>query len=283
MEDLNTFLEPIKKKWVYNFIVSPKTNLVDKPEWYLNQTLKQIYENIDVIESRIKITTKDCNLKHQFIFSMIELATMRLKRDTKAIKENDELLIHTYNEIIEFTKVIRQLLGQSFLKISDKHDMLSTFSGRDLFERIVDIEWKYAEKNLKDITTSQHAWEPILDGDYLDYYKIPRCVDSFIMLLTSISQRTECFRRLDCKLKLIELQCFLLKKFLSFLKSSSEHEQVKNGANFIRLVLKEKTFTPKDIVENLDEFLCNEIEKLTLSYKNLYYNLLERETKDVER
>lgn len=310
MEQINTIMKPIKKKWVFHFIVSPKTNVIEKPEWYLNQTLKWIHEHIDTIESKVKLdsklTTGSLNVRHQFILSMVELAMLRLKEDMNKISDNldqnihnEAILTHTYNEVILFTKVIRQLLGKNYSNIDDRYDLLSVFSDQKLFETIIDIEWEHSEKNLNEITTSLAKWEPVLQGDFVDNYKIPRCVDSLLMLIKSISERVECFRQLDCKFKLIELQCFLFNQFLTFLKQSTESTpasmsilsdmlffgeestidltrilRILNGVNFLRLVLKERYFISDDVISQLDASLLEKCNKLAQDYKTLFYKLI---------
>lgn len=299
-------MRPLEKKWVYHFMVSPKTNIIDKPEWYLGQTLKWIYENIDTVESKIKLDSSEeakCpHVKHKFILFMLELAMRRLTKDMNDISKLESevrrelVLVHTYNEVIQFVKVIRQLLGDCYLNMDEKYDLLLVFANQELFEELVTIEWEYAEKNLKDITKSPTRWEPVLEGEFADTYKIPRCVDRLLMLTNSITERVQCFRQLDCQFKLIELQCHLLIKFLSFLKKStsssgislaglallsddssidmSRISQVFNGVNFLRLVLKERFFLPSNLIDNLDKTLLDKANKLTRDYQEFFDKLV---------
>lgn len=308
MNQVREFIEPIKKKWVYHFIISPKTNLIEKPEWYLNQTLKWIYEHIDVVEAKVKLSqlqdSKCNNVKHKFILCMIELAMIRLTKDMKKVSSclledihSEAILIHTYNEVIQFVKVARRLLDDCYPNLEDQYDMLSVFSNQELFEKIIDIEWEYAEKNLKEITNSLNKWDPVLEGEFVDNYKIPRCVDRLLMLIKSISERVECFRQLDCQFKLIELECYLFNKFLKFLKKSLEAPQsskniltdmlffddnsstidltrvlrILNGVNFLRLVLKEKFFIPNNVIPSLDKSLMNKSDELATEYRSFFY------------
>lgn len=309
MDELHKCLEPIKKKWVYHFIVSPKTSVIEKPEWYFGQTRKWIYEHIDTIEPKIKSVPDDAScphVKHQFILCMIELVLTRLTKDIKKISSHiaedlhyEAILVHTYNEVILFTKTIRRLLGDCFMNIHDRHDLLSVFSEQKLFETIVDIEWEYAEKNLKDITTSPIKWDPILDGEFVDNYKIPKCVDRFLMMIGSLTERVECFRQIDCQFKLVELQCFLFNKFLKFLQKSSEDTKTRgtklfsellfggestidmtrklrilNAVNFMRLILKDRYFIPDSLISVLDVTLLDKSDKLSQDYKSFFYRLV---------
>lgn len=313
MDQVREFIEPIKKKWVYHFIISPKTNLLEKPEWYLNQTLKWIYEHIDVVDAKIKLTnnqdSKCTNVKHKFILCMIELAMIRLSKDMKKVSmcltediHSEAILIHTYNEVVQFVKVIRRLMEDCYPNIEEQYDMLLVFSKNDLFEKITDIEWEYAEKNLKEITNSTIRWDPVLEGEFVDNYKIPRCVDRLLMLVKSISERMECFRQLDCQFKLIELECCLFNKFLMFLNKSVEAPQsskniltdmlffgensstidltrilrILNGVNFLRLILKEKFFIPVDVIPKLDSTLKDNSDQLAIDYRSFFYQLVER-------
>lgn len=297
---MDEIINVIRKRWVFHFIISPKTNSLDKPEWYLNQTLKWIYEHIDSVEA---------NMKNKLILAMVELAMKRLSRDMKKVSmcliediHSEAILIHTYNETIQFVKVIRRLLEDCYPDIDGRYDMLSVFSTYDLFEKIIDIEWEYAEKNLKEITNSTVRWDPVLEGEFVDNYKIPRCVDRLLMLIKSISERMDCFRQLDCQFKLIELECFLFNKFLKFLKKSVEDPQsskniltdmlffaedsstidltrilrILNGVNFLRLILKEKFFIPSDVITKLDPTLRDDSDQLAKDYRSFFYQLVGR-------
>lgn len=275
MDSVREFVEPLKKRWVYHFIISPKTNRIEKPEWYLNKTLGWIHQYIDLVETKVKIPHMDKqakqNVRHEFIISMLEFCCTRLKKDMNSIKHligedshADAILIHTYNEIIQFVKIIRHLLGGRYEVLEEQYDVLSILTEQKLFERIVDIEWECAEMNLKEIFAAENKWDLVLEGDFVDIYMIPRCVDRFLLLQKSISERVECFRYLDCQLKLIELQCHLFKLFLNNLKKHLETKGtymfffidnepranisgIYNGIKFLRLVLKEHAFIPRSL------------------------------------
>lgn len=311
---LSAYIAPIKKRWVYHFIVSPKTSVMDKPEWYLNQTLKWIHEYIDDVEIKVELNRsqlerfKGYSIKHVFILSMIELAIVRLKKDMKSISKSTvkdvsiPILIHTYNEVFQFVKVVRQLLGvDRYRELDDPYDILAVFSEESLFETIVDVEWEYAEKILRETTSLENGWAPVLEGDFSDNFKIPRCVDRLVLQIKSITERVECFKQLDCQYKLIELECFLFNKFLSFLKKSVDStparmnilsdilffseqsnidqdriEKVQHGVNFLRLLLIDKFFIPNEVRKNLDQDLVEKYEKLTHDYKSFYSKLVNK-------
>lgn len=306
MIPVRQFIEPIRKKWVYHFIVSPKTSLIEKPEWYLNQTLKWIHDHIDTVESKSGPKESDkAEARHLFILCMLELVQMRLNKDLRRISDRidedhhyEAILIHTYNEVIIFTKIIRQLLCDRYNDLEDQHDIMSEFAEQKLFEKIMDVEWEYSKKNLKEITAHDSKWDPVLEGDYVDYYKIPRCVDRFLLQIKSITERVECFLQLDCQFQLIDLQCSLLNKFLTFMKQSTEPSTVSksiisdflllsdestidlsrilrvlNGVNFLRLILKERCFIPTRVLDNLDKTLQERLNKVTQDYK-IYFNKL---------
>lgn len=305
---MDNIIRPIRKRFVYHFIVSEKTNSIEKPEWYLSKTLTWIHDKIDTIEAKVKLdksSDSGCrNVRHLFIVGMLELPMMRLKKDIKKkdAKPMDEiLLVHNYNEVMQFCKVIRQLLGDCYYDLDEKTDLLSVFADQWLFERIIEVEWNYASKNLSQITDTPIRWNPVLEGEFVDNYKIPRCVDRLLMLIKSITERVECFQQIDCQFKLIELQCFLLERFLKFLRNSTESSPISmdvisdilffkdestidltrmlrilNGVNFLRLVLKEKFFIPSNVIDNLDATLKDKSDKLALDYKLFFYKLVEK-------
>lgn len=310
MESIRKTIQPIKKKWVYHFIVSPKTSIIEKPEWYLDQTLKWIHEHIDAVESKSKIESKvikPAEVRQNFILCMLELAQMRLTKDMNQIRHNlddpqsELILIHTYNEVIQFTKVARQLLGERYNTIDDQYDVLGVLSDQKLSERIIDVEWEYANKNLNDITNAENLWDPVLEGEYVDSYKIPRCADRFLLQIKSITERIECFRQLDCQLQLIELQLSLFSKFLQFLKRSSDTKpatrtiltdifffndestidltrisRILNGVNFLRLIIKEKCFIPNKLIDELDTTLVEKHKNVAQDYKTFFNKLINK-------
>uniref|UniRef100_A0A6G1SGQ6 RAD50-interacting protein 1 n=1 Tax=Aceria tosichella TaxID=561515 RepID=A0A6G1SGQ6_9ACAR len=316
MDSLREYIEPIKKKWVYHFIVSQKTSVIEKPEWYLNQTLKWIYEHIDIVEAEAKkASTNESQARQQFIKYMLELAHMRLSKDmtklTTTINDSphsEAILIHTYNEVIQFVKIIRQLLGDRYQNdLNDKQDLMAVFADQVLFERIDQVEWEYSKKNLREITSCDSRWEPVLEGDYVDHYKIPRCVDRFLLQIRSISERVDCFRQLDCKFRLIDLQVSLFNKLLSFMKKSepltasknmisdillfsddseinlSRLSRVLNGVNFLRLILKEKCFISPDVSDELDKELKSRLDKATKDYVTYFNGLIVKVINDYEQ
>lgn len=274
--------ESLRKRWVYHFIISPNTSTIEKPEWYFNQTLKWIDEN--------KLLTKN----------LIELALMRLNKDMSGLADildhdpqAEAILIHTYNEAIQFTKAIRERRRDI--------DIMFVFSDQKLFEKIMDVEWEHAERNLKEIRHLDNRWGPVLEGEFVDTYKVPRCVDRLLLLIKSITDRVECFKQLDCQFQLIELQCSLFNKFLLFLKKSTESSPVRlnilsdilffsddstidltrilrilNAVNFLRLILIEQYFIPKNVVANLDASLLDKSKKLVTDYRSTFDKLIAK-------
>lgn len=310
------FAEPIKKRWVYHFIVSPKTNAIDKPEWYLQQTNKWIYQYIDRIGEDLGERSK-----YEFILFMIELVCDRLSKDIKEITPHldssetertyEAILVHTYNEVVAFVKFLRQLLGEEkYFNLEEKYDLMSHFYDQNLFERITDVEWEHAVRILEEeIFELDDAWQRVLSDDYVDPYKIPKCVDKFLMLISSISERVECMKQSDCQFKLIELQCYLIEKFLKFLRKSvrptsspatkghlssilnlrkailtygfndsQESDTLRangilHGTNILRLVLKTHSLIPESVRAGLDDGLKDRINKLARGYTELYDHL----------
>jgi hypothetical protein len=314
MDPLKEYIEPIRKQWVYHFLVSNQTNDIKKPEWYLELTLKWIYEHIDKIEAKVKSKSDKSQARQMFILTMLELAHMRLSKDMKEVslkidvnQQYETILIHTYNEVIQFVKIIRKLLGDKYEKdLDDKHDLMGVFADRVLFERIDQVEWEYSKINLREITSCDSKWESILGSDFVDNYKIPRCVDRFLLLIRSISERVDCFTQMDCKFRLIDLQCTLFNKLLMFMKKSEplnrkniitdillisdESEinltrllKVLNGINFLRLILKERCFISTKIVDNLDKDLKGKLTKTTEDYVAYFNGLIVKVIDDYEQ
>lgn len=249
----------LKKKWVYNFIVSPKTNLVEKPEWYLKYTVQWIHEFIDNVED-----------KRAFILSMLDLVMMRLGNDKFA--EDDNILVHTYNEVVSFTRIVRRILGEDIYQATDeKYDLMGVFSTEKIFEKIADAEWACAYTNFKQISRSPNRWDRVLDDRFEDKYNIPKCVDQFLMLIIAIKERAECFRVKDCQLALIELQCSLFDKLLTFLEDSDS--VTADVVKLIKIIIKEKHFLPQEQIDN--SIISSKIDKLSEGFENLLTLLLE--------
>lgn len=278
-------MDTLRKKWKYHFLLAEKTSIIEKPEWYLNQTLKWIHEHIDTLGG------KDQESKRKFILSMMDLTLIRLNRDMDYIKahisntlgEPDDrseiVLIHTYSEVVAFTKVINRLLGPDFKPADSKQDMMFVFSDPILFEKISDVEWEHSKRMLSDIMDMEGKWDTVLDGEFVDTYKIPQCADRFLLLIRSITERAECFRQLDCQFSLIELQCHLFKKFFTFLKKSSEPTgffsindttdpaRVLCALRYLKMILEERSFIPHS-VKNLDKSLVDKCDRLTTDYRS---------------
>lgn len=311
MDSVNDIFEKIQKKWVYHFIISPTTNIIEKPEWYLNQTLKWIHSNLDTLESKIRQSHNDekrIEIRRLFIVRMLELPHRRLKKDLDTLiprldedSKSESILIHAYNEVIQFIKSIKHLLGDYYYKIDEKQDMMALFSHQNLFERIINVEWDNARRNLRDINSSESKWDPVLDGDYQDYYKIPKCVDRFLLQIKALSERVECFLQLDCQYQLVDLQSYLFKKFMENMKQTTESStiskniftdmffitddttidlskilRVLNGVNFLKLILRERCFISSELDENLDKDLSAKLTKTTEEYSVYLNKLIDR-------
>jgi len=301
MEAIKELIEPISRRFIYHFMVAPRTATIQKPEWYLRQNLKWIHRELDNI--------KGAETRSLFILGMLELAHKRLSRDVKTFLDLldqqqqqqfvERLLIHTYNEVVDYTKVIKQLLGDQYKDLEEKHDMMALFSHQKLFQIIIDVEWDHAITNLKQITRADDKWDSVLQGDYVDYYKIPRCTDRFLLLMKAISERVECFRQTDCQFQLIDQQCLLFNKFLDTMKQATESStvgkniftdmflladdtidlskilKVLNGLNFLRLILQEKCFIPKELINILDKTLLERLNTTTRNYVNHRNKLID--------
>ena len=281
-------------------MISPKTAIIDKPEWYLNQTLKWI---------NTKGEDKDPQTKQWLVLSLLELAKIRLSEDmsklAKTIDEDEHseaLLVHIYNEVVQFTKQIRQLPGGVYSDLEEKHDLMSVFSDQILFEKIDHNEWEYSKRNLREIMSSTSKWDPVLEGDFVDNYRIPRCVDRFLLLIKSISDKVDCFNQLDCKFRLIDLQCSLFNKFLKFMKQSTENTSISkniitdifffaddstidlsrilrvlNGTNCLRLILlEERRFIASSVKGKLDTDLKARLDRTTHEYVTYYNRLIDK-------
>lgn len=319
-EPVREYFQPIKKRWTFHFMLSSKTSVLDKPEWYLSKTIRWLHEHIDKVEKQL-----GSDAKYEFILCMIECALMRLNKDIIQIQNGlknieteahyEAILIHTYNEIISFVRIIRQLFGEEkYNQLDDKYDLMLTFTNKNIFERIVDIEWDHCERYFNSICAMPNAWDMVLGEEYQDPYKIPKCADKFLMLISTISERLVCFRQKDCQFKLVELQCHLIEKFYEHLKGASRSgsgvpgltnilklsnslllskestpEEKKcnklisatNGTNFLRLVLKNNHLLPKDVYQNLDKGLSDKLTLLSRKYSDLYDLLSSKKDENV--
>lgn len=262
--------DPIKhyrKRFIYHFVMSPKTSLVGKPEWYLNTILKWIDE-------------VNISLRHQFMLAMLELAHMRLSKDIKAI-DKPQLQVHTYNEVISFVKIIKRHVGDDrYQELNGQHDLMAVFSESKLFEAIIDIEWDYSTKNINSIIRSDDRWDTILNDNFVDRYRIPKCVDRFLLQIKSIEERVECFKQIDCQYQLIDLQLGLFSKFHKFLKSSLTCNEsldksiFTSGVDYLHVLLRDKLFIPESIRHQLDKTLRDKLNKLEQGYRLLQAKLL---------
>lgn len=236
---IRLMLEPIKERCIYHFIISSKTNVLDKPEWYMNLALKWIDENAkfiqDVVDPVVGEFTQYPGAYLQFVMGMIELVGMRLREDivkvSKGLSDSDDLarcnlynsiFIQIYTELMIFLKEIRNLIGHdNYFIFGESHDLLAmVLDEKEFADKIFDLERSGAHKLMESITTSDTCWKRLLDDEFEDQYKITECTDRFILMIQSISERLESFRLIEIQHQLVELLCDLFVTFLDELESN---------------------------------------------------------------
>ena len=267
---------PFKKRFAYHFQQESKTNRMDKPEWYLTQVINWIKnhelfleEITDPISARV--SKNHHSTKLQFIHVLTGLAKRKMEFDLAQRAYDDKLFAHLFDETLIFTNELKSFLEEGEFEIYTELNLVDLFVIEPYFSRLISLESKKATQFIERILSAEDAWNCISNpniDDNLDSFKIPNCVDKFILLLQSITERFSFFADLECKSSFVKLQLDSIDDFrlrLAQLTNNPLHEDkqkwpfysnyfaILNSLNYVIIVLEDWKYQP--IFMEISEYL----------------------------
>ncbi|KAG7302858.1 hypothetical protein JYU34_012841 [Plutella xylostella] len=210
-------LRPLKKRFAFHFTGNRQTARIDRPEWFLTQTLTWIKDHQAFISKNVqpvadKMNLRNVNTKDEFNAGLVALAAERLhtvlglyythsgKGDMIDV---DAAFAHAVDETLGFHKELVALTEK------DINSVLSVLTKAETFERWLAVEKKYALAKM-DETLGSSEWRSVVCAGGGAAGWVPRAADWFIALLTTIEERYAVLPRPGHRLQFLELQLELI-------------------------------------------------------------------------
>lgn len=214
-------LLPFKKRFVYHFQQESKTNRLDKPEWYLTQIINWIKNHEDFLEQITdpifrRISKNRHSTKLQFIHTLVGLVRRKMELDLTKLVYDDKLFAHLFDETLIFTNELKSFLDEGEFEIYTELNLIDLFVIEPYFSKLISLESKKTTQYIENILSNENAWNLISNpkiDENLDSFKIPNCVDKFILLLQSITDRFSLFHNLESKSSFVKLQLDSIDEF----------------------------------------------------------------------
>ncbi|KAL5105350.1 RAD50-interacting protein 1 [Taenia crassiceps] len=207
-------LEPLEKRFLFNFYGDRITNKPEKPEWYFTEVLTWITANDQWLtwmqDEQLKDLAKTSNLRVDFMQGLISFVVDKISFDLGLLKnppkprcaihfkEPDRIEMtaadsvglttglltspppffgHLTDEMLAFERCLEGLCYHPrALRPAD------LFTHRfDVLQHWITLESDLAHRKLKDLLAKPYAWR--VDN------KVPQCVGDFVTLVFSISRR----------------------------------------------------------------------------------------------
>ncbi|KAI1280786.1 RAD50-interacting protein 1 [Halotydeus destructor] len=295
---------PLRKRFLHHFMKKSRTNQLDKPEWYLTQTLNWIKDNSEFLVKNIDpILRLNCDAhdwvssKIQFICGLLEIVKTKLKADLSELIFDERLFSHTLDEVLSFTRELEVILGGNRLLVRQSCNLFDIYTSDTYFNKLVTLEEKRYNDYIEIILESSTAWLPIItpvDDDDVDEDELraPEAVDNFVIFLQSISDRSCYISDLSAMQEFIELQLKMIEDFRVRLIQlsracqdetevgsnwalSSTYFGIINAINYIIRVLEEWRLTPF-FIEATTSCLEHQLDKTISDFKYMLQEMTDR-------
>ncbi|GBP33625.1 RAD50-interacting protein 1 [Eumeta japonica] len=155
---VKVLLKPLKKRFIFHFTGSRKTARIDRPEWFLTQTLTWIKDHNSFIKKNIqpivdKLQIKGIKTENEFNTGLIALAAERLhtvlgmynnQEAKEEILDTDAAFAHAVDETLGFHRELITLTGK------EANIILGVLTKAEIF-----VKWLAVEKKLGQRTDSK--------------------------------------------------------------------------------------------------------------------------------
>ncbi|CAB3253495.1 unnamed protein product [Arctia plantaginis] len=217
-------LRPLKKRFQFHFTGSRQTARIDRPEWFLTQTLTWIKDHQTFVKVNIqpiadKLELKNVRAVDEFNAGLIALAAERLHTvlalyHTHGIKgeivDVDAAFAHAVDETLGFHRELVIVTGK------DSNSVLSVLTKAETFVRWLSVEKKYALAKMDESLGSPQWCEGVGAGACAvtgAALWVPRAADWFVSLLRTIEDRYAFLPQPGHRLQFLELQLELVEEW----------------------------------------------------------------------
>lgn len=221
---VRVLLRPLKKRFQFHFTGTRQTARVDRPEWFLTQTLTWIKDhqtfvkvNVQPIADKLELT--NVRAVDEFNAGLIALAAERLHTvlalyHSHGIKgeivDVDAAFAHAVDETLGFHRELITVTGK------DDNTVLSVLTRAETFVRWLSVEKKYALAKMDESLGSSQWYEGVGSGTSAvkgAALWVPRAADWFVTLLRTIEDRYALLPQPGHRLQFLELQLELIEEW----------------------------------------------------------------------
>uniref|UniRef100_A0A2A4J1C9 RAD50-interacting protein 1 n=1 Tax=Heliothis virescens TaxID=7102 RepID=A0A2A4J1C9_HELVI len=221
---VRVLLRPLKKRFQFHFTGSRQTARIDRPEWFLTQTLTWIKHHQGFVKTHVQPIADKLELKHvravdEFNAGLIALAAERLhtvlalyhtQSSKGEIVDVDAAFAHAVDETLGFQRELVEITGK------DINSVLSVLTKAETFVRWQTVEKKYALAKMDESLESSQWSEGVGAGAGAatgSALWIPRAADWFVTLLRTIEDRYALLPQPGHRLQFLELQLELVEEW----------------------------------------------------------------------
>ncbi|VVC86474.1 unnamed protein product [Leptidea sinapis] len=221
---VKVLLRPLKKRFLFHFTGSRQTARIDRPEWFLTQTLTWIKDHQAFIQNNVqpiadKLELQNVNVIDEFNEGLVALAAERLhtvlglyhNQTAKGdIVDVDAAFAHAVDETLGFHKELMEVTGY------ESNSVLSVLTKAETFVRWLAVEKKYALSKMDEMLDNEQWIEPVGSGVCAavgSLLWVPRGSDWFVALLKTIEERYAILPQPGHRIQFLELQLELIEEW----------------------------------------------------------------------
>ncbi|CAK1547129.1 unnamed protein product [Leptosia nina] len=221
---IKVLLKPLKKRFTFHFTGNRQTARIDRPEWFLTQTLTWIKDHQTFIKNNIqpiadKLELRNINTVDEFTEGLVALAAERLHTvlglyHTQGSKGDiidvEAAFAHAVDETLGFHKELSEITGY------ESNSVLSVLTKAETFVQWLAVEKKYALSKMDEMLDTEQWIEPVVAGVGAaigSLLWVPRGSDWFISLLKTIEDRYVTLPQPGHRIQFLELQLELIEEW----------------------------------------------------------------------
>ncbi|XP_033119511.1 RAD50-interacting protein 1-like [Anneissia japonica] len=248
---IQLLLKPLKKRFRFHFYGKKQTNNPEKPEFYFTQVLSWIRDHGDFLDTQIQPILNREQIAHisakiEFCRGLIQAVVAKAEHDIPELIYDDHLLSHFIDELLSFEAELRFNHGYPAWQPNCIH----VLTQNDCFQRWLAIERNFALEKIDNLLSDNGAWScQYRDISDVDDLKVPQCAESFVTLLSVITDRYKTIPYPSNQLQFLGLQLDLLDDFRVRLLQVAKQEArnplstvycaIINSVNYVIRVLEE--------------------------------------------
>ncbi|XP_072932060.1 RAD50-interacting protein 1 isoform X2 [Epargyreus clarus] len=214
-------LRPLRRRFIFHFTGTRQTARIDRPEWFLTQTLTWIKDHQKFVRTHIQPVADKLKMKHvhavaEFNSGLVALAAERLHTvlalyqghgPKGEIEDVDAAFAHAVDETLGFYREQLAVTGYPI------NNVLSVLTKAETFVRWLAVEKKYALTKMDETLDNDQWIEAVATGVGSAVgcvLWVPRGADWFISLLKTMEDRYFILPQPGHRLQFLELQLELI-------------------------------------------------------------------------